>query len=108
MIMLGVAGTIASTGFLQIAMIVAKASGGSAEAGEFAAAMVTARLALTLPGTCEAEPLKSTCTEPRRRKSIATRIGMRQALKPSSSSQSMARKIPRGRLARAARIKRAE
>lgn len=42
MIMLGVAGTIASTGFLQIAMIVAKASGGAAEAGAFAAAMVTA------------------------------------------------------------------
>ena len=42
MILLGVAGTIASTGFLQIAMVVAKGAGSPAEAGQFAAAMVTA------------------------------------------------------------------
>lgn len=42
MILLGVAGTIASTGFLQIAMVVAKGAGTPADAGQFAAAMVTA------------------------------------------------------------------
>lgn len=42
LVMIGVAGTLASTGFLQLAMIVAKATGGNAEAGQFAAAMVTA------------------------------------------------------------------
>jgi putative peptidoglycan lipid II flippase len=42
MILLGVAGTIASTGFLQIAMVVAKGAGTPDEAGQFAAAMVTA------------------------------------------------------------------
>jgi len=41
-VLVGVAGTLASTGFLQLAMIVAKATGGNAEAGQFAAAMVTA------------------------------------------------------------------
>lgn len=41
-VLLGVLGTLASTGFLQIAMIVAKATSGAEEAGEFAAAMVTA------------------------------------------------------------------
>lgn len=41
-ILVGVAGTLASTGFLQLAMIVAKGTGGDAEAGQFAAAMVTA------------------------------------------------------------------
>ncbi|MGN6754011.1 MAG: lipopolysaccharide biosynthesis protein [Intrasporangium sp.] len=42
MILLGAAGTIASTGFLQIAMVVAKGAGSPDEAGQFAAAMVTA------------------------------------------------------------------
>ena len=41
-VVVGVAGTLASTGFLQLAMIVARATGGNNEAGQFAAAMVTA------------------------------------------------------------------
>jgi O-antigen/teichoic acid export membrane protein len=39
---LGVAGTVASTGFIQLSMIVARLTGGDAAAGQYAAALTTA------------------------------------------------------------------
>jgi O-antigen/teichoic acid export membrane protein len=41
-VLLGVAGTLASTGFLQLSMLVARAAGDAEEAGQYAAALATA------------------------------------------------------------------